>query len=205
MIFNKLIIFLFFVSPVYSWAQTCTKLPLNPNPPRLVSSGNFSIVEGEVNDFDFCHSSVRFDLPSGNSKPPLVILVHGGGGLSRAEEEARVFSSMGFATLMFDAYKMNDIYKPLLFMSSSMSLFSKQQMLYKVTLGAYNWAIKNEKIDINKILFYGLSNGATTVVNIAAAVDPKHVKGVFAEGMVGAGLGLPDIKCTFKTDIWEIR
>jgi len=191
--FNKLLILLFFTLPFYSAAQSCEKLPPSANPPKLVSLGNYSIVEGDVNDFDFCHSSVRFAMPWGVTKPPLVILVHGGGGLSRGEIElGRIFLSMGFATLMFDAYKMNDIDKPPLFMSSSVSLFSKQQMLYKITLGAYKWAIKNEKVNLNKIFFYGLSNGATTVANIAAAVDPLHVKAVFAEGMVGAGLGMPD-------------
>lgn len=65
-------------------------------------------------------------------------------------------------------------------------------MIYRVALGAYEWALRNDKIDSRRILFHGLSNGAAVVANMASVVDPQHVVALFAEGIPGSGIGLPD-------------
>jgi poly(3-hydroxybutyrate) depolymerase len=44
--------------------------------------GNFYSVTGRLGGFDPCDRSVRFCIPEGISKPPLMISVHGGGGIS---------------------------------------------------------------------------------------------------------------------------
>lgn len=175
-----------------SQAQTC-----NPSPPESATLVEYRplmyVVKGPLADFDPCHRSVDFDVPRGNSKPPLMIISHGGAGLTDGERKiAYAFRRLGFATLVYDAYQINGLSKDIKFWAENVSNESRQKMNYKVTLGAYNWAIKNDKIDTSRIYFNGVSNGGSTVVNIAAAVDPKHVKGVFAEGFASAGMGVPD-------------
>lgn len=152
----------------------------------------FSVI-GSLATFDPCHRSVDFNRPWGVDKPPLMIISHGGSGLGPSERNlATALRRLGIATLVYDAYEMNGLYRPWQFWASNVTNEARQRMNYKVTLGAYEWALRQEKIDTRRIYFHGVSNGAATVVNIAAAVDPAHVKGAFAEGLPGAGLGLPD-------------
>jgi dienelactone hydrolase len=153
----------------------------------------FHTVEGPLAEFDPCHSSVKLQKPFFSDKPPLMIVVHGGGGVDMATKNAAdAFRSKGFATLLFDAYEHNGFYQGMRFWATQASNEARQKMIYKVTLGAYEWAIQRKEIDTSQIYFHGLSNGGTVVANIAGAVSPEHVKGVFAEGAPGMGLGLPD-------------
>ena len=180
---------LFFIA--LAQAETC-----NPQPSGravLEEMSGVYWIKGVLADFDPCHRSVDLKLPFGATKPPLMIISHGGGGLGPAEKDmAYAFRGLGFATLIYDAYQMNELYRDWKFWSHTVTNNAKQRMNFKVTLGAYNWAIKNDKVDTNRIYFHGLSNGATTVVNVAGVVDPNHVKGVFAEGTLVDGIGLPD-------------
>ncbi len=153
----------------------------------------FHTVEGPLAEFDPCHASVKFQKPFFSDKPPLMIVVHGGGGLDSATKNAAdAFRSKGFATLIFDAYEHNGFYQGMRFWASQATNESRQKMLYKVTWGAYEWAIKRKDIHVNQIYFHGLSNGGIVLANMAGAVSPEHVKGIFAEGAPGMGLGLPD-------------
>lgn len=173
-------------------AETCNPAPQDVAKLIEVAPSMYN-VKGKLAEFDPCHSSVDFDVPRTDAKPPLMIISHGGAGLGQAERNiARAFRKQGFATLIYDAYQMNGFNKDLRFWSANATNEARQRMNYKVTLGAYHWALKNEKIDTSQIYFNGVSNGAATVVNIAAVVDPKHVKGVFAEGLPTTGLGVPD-------------
>jgi len=79
---------------------------------------NYHTVRGPLADFDPCHASVDLSMPGGlfsrrsAEKPPLVILVHGGGGLSNLERNmATALNRKGFATLVYDAYQMNHFYQ----------------------------------------------------------------------------------------------
>jgi len=122
-----------------------------------------------------------------------MIVVHGGGGIDTATKNAsEAFKSMGFATLVFDAFELNGFYQGISFWSSQASNEARQRMIFKTTLGAYEWALNQKGINTNQIYFHGLSNGAIVLANIASIVSPQHVKGVFAEGTPGMGLGLPD-------------
>lgn len=65
--------------------------------------------------------------------------------------------------------------------------------IQKITpLAAYRWALKRNDIDTRRIYLFGISNGAAVVANMAALVDPAHVRGVIAEGITPIGMGLPD-------------
>lgn len=153
----------------------------------------FHTVEGPLAEFDPCHSSVKLQKPFFSDKPPLMIVVHGGGGVDTGTRNAAdAFRSKGFATLVYDAYEHNGFYQGFRFWASQASNESRQRMLYKVTIGAYEWALKRKDINVHQIYFHGISNDGIVLANIAAAVSPEHVKGIFAEGAPGMGLGLPD-------------
>lgn len=176
----------------YATADTCNPAPKDVAVLKEVRPQSFT-VEGPLADFDPCHKSVKFQKNVFGSKQPLMIEVHGGGGVDSSTKNAvDAFRSAGFATLMFDAYELNGFYQGGKFWASKASNEARQRMIYKAALGAYAWAIQNPEIDQSQIYFHGLSNGASVVANLAGVVDPKHVKGIFAEGLPGMGLGLPD-------------
>ncbi len=148
-------------------------------------------VHGELSGFDPCHSSVSFKVPAAHAsskKPPLVISVHGGGGRADAEAITNAFFANGMATMIFDAYKHNGV-------PPRTGNAYRQMMLYKVALQAYQWALTRQDVDVQRIYFYGVSNGGSVVINLASVVDPKHVQGVFSEAPTPVGIGYP----------WEIQ
>ena len=173
-------------------------VPFNPEDTKIVDRGPVKTVLGPLSSFNPCHSSVRLDTPSffakkRGEKPPLVIIAHGGGGLGGYERDfARLLSQQGYATLIFDAFQMNGLTPFSDLLLYQMSNGGRQRMIYKATLGAYQWALKSTKVDTTKIFFQGLSNGAAVSINMAAAVDPAHVRGVIAEGGPSTGIGFPD-------------
>jgi dienelactone hydrolase len=178
--------------------KTCR--PLEANAAQLVEiAPQFHTVRGNLADFDPCHRSVEFSTPSFfaptlSALPPLVIIAHGGGGPGAFERAmARAFNQRGFATLIFDAYEMNGFnYKGSSLFLTGTTNGARQRMIYKSTWGAYQWALIHPGVNKTAIFFQGLSNGASVVLNMAAAVDPQHVKGVLAEGAPAAGIGFPD-------------
>jgi poly(3-hydroxybutyrate) depolymerase len=173
-------------------AQTCNPAPKDVAILKELRP-EFFTVEGPLAEFDPCHKSVKLQKNAFGQKQALMIEVHGGGGVDSSTKNAvDAFRSAGFATLVFDAYELNGFYQGFKFWGSKASNEARQRMIYKAALGAYAWAIKNPEIDQSQIYFHGLSNGANVVANLAGAVDPKHVKGIFAEGLPGMGLGLPD-------------
>lgn len=142
------------------------------------------VVRGELSGFDPCHPSVSLTVPAGVERPPLVISVHGGGGRPDAQAITQAFADHGMATLIFDAYRHNGL-------SPRSANASRQMMLYKVALEAYQWALTRQDIDPQRIYLYGISNGASVVLNLASVVDPAHVKGVFSEAPTPVGIGYP--------------
>lgn len=182
---------------VSAWAQSDCN-PSSPEDTKIVERGPVKTVTGPLANFDPCHKSVRLDTPSffapkRGDKPPLVIIAHGGGGLGGYEREfAKLMNQQGYATLIFDAYEMNGLVTGSDLLVYFMSNGGRQRMIFKATLGAYRWAVKNEKIDTSKIFIQGLSNGAAVALNMANAVDGTHVRGVIAEGGPSAGIGFPD-------------
>lgn len=153
--------------------------------------GNFYTAQGRLGGFDPCEPSVRFRAPA--TKAPLMISVHGGGGISDVRASDEAFQASGMATLVFDAYAMQGLPgRQSLFWARSVSNEARQRMIYATALAAYEWARQREDIDARQIYLFGVSNGAAVVANLAAVVDPAHVRGVIAEGITPIGLGLPD-------------
>lgn len=173
-------------------------VPFNPEDTKIVDLGPVKTVTGPLAKFNSCHASVKLDTPSffatkRGDKPPLVIIVHGGGGLGGYERDfAKLMNQQGYATLIFDAFQMNGLTPFSDLLLYQMNNAGRQRMIYKATLGAYHWSLKSDKIDTSKMFFQGLSNGAAVSINMAAAVDPANVRGVIAEGGPSAGIGFPD-------------
>ena len=185
-------IFLLACTPAISIANECVPAPSNVATLKQIMP-NFYSVDGPLAEFDPCHKSVKLAQPGFSKSAPLMIVVHGGGGVGLAESNAAAaFLGKGFATLIFDAYQLNGFNQGREFWGSKASNEARQRMIYKATLGAYQWAIKQDKFDKTQIYFHGLSNGANVLANMAGAVSSDHVKGIFAEGTPGMGLGLPD-------------
>jgi dienelactone hydrolase len=173
-------------------------VPFNPEDTRIVDRGPVKTVSGPLAKFNPCHSSVKLDTPSffakkRGEKPPLVIIAHGGGGLGSYERDfARLMNQNGYATLIFDAFQMNGLTPFSDLLVYNMSNGGRQRMIYRATLGAYQWALKSDKVDTSKMFFQGLSNGAAVSINMAASANPANVRGVIAEGGPSAGIGFPD-------------
>ena len=100
-----------------------------------------------------------------------------------------LFYENSFAVLGYDAFEPNGISKN---MKSSVTNSQRQEMIFAATVGAIEWALKQKDIDNKKIYLYGISNGATVVVNLAAMYDKKKIKAVFSEAPAHAGMGMPD-------------
>lgn len=155
--------------------------------------GQFFSVQGRMGGFDPCESLVRFRRAAGGAKAPLMISVHGGGGITDVRASDEAFHAAGLSTLVFDAYAMQGLPgRSSGFWARSVSNEARQRMIYATAHAAYEWAIQRADIDAERIYFFGVSNGAAVVANLAAVVDPKHVRGVIAEGITPIGLGLPD-------------
>lgn len=154
--------------------------------------GNFYTVQGQAGGFDPCEATVRYRVPA-TGQAPLMISVHGGGGISDVRASDEAFHAAGMATLVFDAYAMQGLPgRTSLFWARSVSNEARQRMIYATALAAYEWARQRQDIDARQIYLFGVSNGAAVVANLAAVVDPAHVRGVIAEGITPIGLGLPD-------------
>ncbi len=158
-------------------------------PEVIKNEKGFYILKGKPLNFDPCHSSVRFKVPSANTKPPLFIFVHGAGGFHDNMRAFNLFYENGFAVLGYDAFEPNGISKN---MNSSVTNSQRQEMIFAATVGAIEWALKQKDIDTKRIYLYGISNGATVVVNLAAMYDKTKIKAVFSEAPAHAGMGMPD-------------
>ena len=154
-------------SAAAAYAQSADCNPAPKGAAELVQiRPDYYTVKGPLADFDPCHRSVELTIPkamfsqANSQKPPLFLIAHGGGGLSSLERNmARALNRKGYATLLFDAYQMNGFYQGASLFVTGMTNGGRQRMIFKATLGAYHWALKNEKIDSSRIYFHGVSNG----------------------------------------------
>ena len=156
-----------------AWAESQC-VPATPGSIKIVPSGSIMSVEGNLAEFDPCHRSVQLNMPTflakkRGEKPPVVIIAHGGGGVGGYEREfSRLMNQNGFATLLYDAFEMNGLTAGSDLLLYQMRNAARQRMIYKATIGAYQWAQKNEKIDTRKIFVQGLSNGGSVAINMAS-------------------------------------
>jgi poly(3-hydroxybutyrate) depolymerase len=161
--------------------------------PQLIEiAPGIHTVRGPLPPFDPRHPSVDLRLPAGVAKPPLLILVHGGSGARDQARAMALFHAEGIAVLGFDAYRVAGLERDPGFWLRNVNYEARQRMIYAAALGAYRWATTLDSVDTSRIYVHGVSNGADVVANLAAVVSPSHVRIVFAEGLAGAGLGLPD-------------
>jgi dienelactone hydrolase len=192
------------LAPIAFILLNCTAgyAQLGPQDCRPEQKGDASLVEirsqyftvrGKLAGFDPCHASVKFRRPAGAAPAPLMISVHGGGGIKDVLASDQAFHDKGMATLVFDAYEMQGFTgRTSGFWALQVSNEARQRMLLTTAWAAYQWAITRPDIDVRRIYFFGVSNGAAVVANLAAMVDPAHVRGLIAEGITPIGLGLPD-------------
>jgi len=142
-------------------------------------------LEGELSGFDPCHSSVQWRVPKGSTLAPVVLAVHGGGGRKDAQLITDAFYQNGYATLVFDAYNLNGFER-----TPTLSNAARQAMLFKIAKQALLWLQLRTDIDSSRIHLYGISNGASVVLNLAALGPPYRVRSVFSEAPTPVGMGL---------------
>ena len=190
---------IFLISSTLVFAKTECKPRVGEVAKLVEIRKGFHRVDGPLAEFDPCHSSVEFSMPGFFSdklaeKPPLMIIAHGGNGPGSAEKEmVRRMNSNGVATLLYDAYRMNGFeYRGTNLFLTGTTNESRQKMILKATLGAYQWAKQLSQVDTSRIFIHGLSNGGSIAMNMAALVEPEHVRAVFAEGATPTGIGMPD-------------
>ena len=141
-------------------------------------------VRGKLAGFDPCHASVKFRRPAGAAPAPLMISLHGGGGIKDVLASDQAFRDKGMATLVFDAYEMQGFTgRTSGFWALQVSNEARQRMLLSTAWAAYQWATTRTDIDTRRIYFFGVSNGAAVAANLAAMVDTAHVRGIIAEGL----------------------
>ena len=185
--FKTIFFITFFLTTLIPLVQAKTLSGLNCMPEQLETPNQKGLeIHGELSGFDPCNKTVEFKVPSSASKPSLIISVHGGGGKKDALRITNEFYKMGYATLIFDAYDMNSI------PYGKIGNAYRQMMLLQTSYAAYEWVLNRPEIDNSKIFFYGISNGASTVLNLAGMVNPVHVRGIIAEAPNPIGIGYPN-------------
>ena len=166
-------------------AEGVSKFKCMPDQIKSPSQVGLAII-GDLSGFDPCNKTVEFRFQVGLPSAPLIISVHGGGGKKDARAITDEFYKLGYSTLLFDAYNMNGI------KLGKIANRYRQMMLLKTSFAAYEWVRRRPETDANKIYFYGVSNGASVVLNIAGMFDPSDVKGVIAEAPTPTGIGYPN-------------
>jgi len=166
-------------------ARTLSDFVCMPDQLKTPKQKGLEII-GELSGFDPCNKTVEFKVPELLPKPGLIISVHGGGGKKDAAKINAEFYEIGYATLIFDAYDMNSI------SLRRIGNAYRQMMLLKTSYAAYKWVLRRKEIDNKNIYFYGISNGASAVLNIAGMVSPTHVRGIISEAPNPIGIGYPN-------------
>ena len=153
---------------------------------------------GDFKAFDENSRSIKIWFPEKSGLVPVIIFAHGGGGFGRS---GRIvlgrFRREGFATIGFDAFRLNGLNRKWVW--QNLSNESKQEMISKVLDGAYAYANARIGIKFSKIFFYGLSNGARSVLR--ANEKPERypsLSGIISEGTArNNDIALKD--CNFPT------
>ena len=101
-------------------------------------------VRGKLAGFDPCHASVKFRRPPGTAPAPLMISLHGGGGIKDVLASDQAFHEKGKATLVFDAYEMQGFTgRTSGFWLLQVSNEARQRMLLTTAWAAYQWGVMN--------------------------------------------------------------
>ena len=119
----------------------------------------------------------------------LMIYAHGGSGLTEADKRrVLLFKQLGFDTISFDAFTMNDLDGK--WVNRNLTDRAKQELIMNVMSGAIEFALnKNSYTDI---VLYGQSNGAKVVINAIKRHElNSRIKLILSEGPPPSGSPLP--------------
>ena len=157
---------------------------------KEVGSRGWHTTIGPFATFNPKHKSVEIWTPDGK-KAPIIVYAHGGAGY-REDDRARVelFRRNGFATISFDAYEMNGL--DWNFVTRRVTNKGKQNLIWAVFKGAFEYALKNDKWDNRNIFLYGASNGGRIVLYAGSKFDTKNVRGIISEAPAATGYVLED-------------
>jgi len=99
--------------------------------PKLVEiAPGIHTVRGPLSPFDPRHPAVNLRLPQGVTKPPLLILVHGGAGARDQANAMALFHAHGVAVLGFDAYRVAGLERNSIFWIRNATYEARQRMIY---------------------------------------------------------------------------
>lgn len=162
--------------------------------PNNFVPGRFDIV-GEPSGYDPKSPHVFIHQPKVGKLHPVLLYIHGGRGLTIGSlAVTRYFQTLGFATVAFDAFKMNNIsgLKSKEF-DTKLSLTAKQTILTAIAEQAFDWILNQSWADTARIYIYGHSNGARVALAMAARVQKNNVPMIFAEAPAHCCIPLPGI------------
>jgi dienelactone hydrolase len=150
-------------------------------------------IVGEPAGFDSKSAQVFIHKPKSQKASPVLLYIHGGGGFTPGEQKVpELFRSFGFATVAFDAFRLNKIGGlSSQELSTKLSLTGKQQMLTPVAGQALDWILKQDWADQDRIYIYGHSNGARVALAMAGQVKPNNVRMIFADAPAHCCVTLP--------------
>lgn len=122
-----------------------------------------------------------------NSK--LMIYAHGGAGLIEADKlRVSLFKNMGFDTLAFDAFAMNELDGT--WVNRNLTDRAKQDLIMNIMIGAIDAMLKNSKY--TNVVLYGQSNGAKVIINAFKQKENfPQIKLILSEGPPPSGYALP--------------
>ena len=167
------------------------------SPFQLIKTGraNWKTVSGSLAQFNHQDSLVKTWLPKNTTNPPVMVYAHDGAGFTEADgRRVSMFREHGFATVSFDAFRMNGLDDPK-WINRNVSNIGKQRMIIQVLKGAIGFALDSDDFDTKNIFLYGQSNGGMAVVNALECVSgDDKIRAIIAEGMAAGGLGKPNLK-----------
>jgi dienelactone hydrolase len=173
---------------------------------KPVGSRGWHTTVGPYAAFDPKHKHVEIWTPNHQKNAPLIIYAHGGAGY-REDDRARVnlMRRNGFATISFDAYEMNGL--DWQFVTRRVTNEGKQNLIWAVFEGAFEYARTNDDWDNKNIFLYGASNGGRTVLYAGSKLNNESVKGIISEAPAATGYELedyniPTIILFGKLDTW---
>ena len=119
----------------------------------------------------------------------LMIYAHGGGGLNDSDKlRVSLFKKLGFDTVSFDAFAMNELDG--VWVNRNLTDRAKQDLIMNVMNGAIDFGMS--QVSYTDIVFYGQSNGAKVVINSIQRYDPNpRIKLILSEAPPPSGHPLP--------------
>lgn len=119
----------------------------------------------------------------------LMIYAHGGSGLTEADRlRVTLFKKLGFDTVSFDAFAMNDLDGT--WVNRNLTDRAKQDLIMNVMSGAIDTMLN--KSNYSDVVLYGQSNGAKVVINaIKNQENYKRIKLILSEAPPPSGYPLP--------------